>query len=178
MPTSNFRRRAEVFAWFDRNWPDDFDLWGRGWNRPMGPVQRWFGHRTYRTYRGEVPDDVDGKILAMARYKFYLCLENNIHESGFVTDRITDALCARTVPVYHGPTTMGDHVPPECFINYREFAGPADLGRFLRSIDEARYRRYLDAGQAFLESNATRFFTTYYMFRVIHDRLLAPAGRL
>jgi hypothetical protein len=110
----------------------------------------------------------------MAKYKFLLCFENNTHDPGFVTDRIVDAFCARCVPVYHGPTSIEKHIPRECFINYRDFGRPEKLAAFLKGMDKTRYDKYIEAEEAFLRSDRTRYFTSDYMFTRIFSRLYGP----
>jgi hypothetical protein len=180
MPTSNFEARNRVFAYFDREWPDDFDLYGGWWNRPRVFYERWFGYRTFRTWRGPVPytaDEVGERIRILRQYKFYLCFENTASEPGFVTDHTTDAFCARCVPVYHGSTEIGRYIPSECLINYRDFRNASDLARYLLSIDKGRYAQYIRAIEAFLRSDKARFFTMDFMFQAIFDRLYGDANR-
>lgn len=170
-PLANFRKREAVFAFFDKHYPSDFDLWGRYWNQPLNTLEKTFGARHFRTYRGELPLSVDAKLSLYSKYKFCLCFENEIEDAGFITDRITDPFCARCVPVYWGPKAITNYVPQECFVNYRDFRGPKDLGLFLKSVTEERYNAYIAAMEKFLKSQKMRFFTTDNMFETIYRYL-------
>lgn len=175
-PRANFSRRERVFAFFDEHLPGDFELWGRYWNRPLSILERAFGVRHFfRTYKGELPLSVEAKLRLYTRYRFCLCLENDTCDPGFITDRITDPFCSRCVPVYWGPKSITRYVPPECFINYRDFKGPKELASFLTSVSEEQYAGYVTAMEKFLRSDQRRFFTTDYMFDIIYRHLFEPS---
>jgi hypothetical protein len=69
-----------------------------------------------------------------------------------VSEKIFDCIYAGTVPVYDGAPDVTDYVPPEAFIDATQFDSPAELERFLLSVDERQAEDYLAAGQAFLRS--------------------------
>lgn len=48
--------------------------------------------------------------------KFSLCFESTAHE-GFVTEKITDAFYADTIPIYYGSSTVSDIFNEKAFIN-------------------------------------------------------------
>lgn len=58
--------------------------------------------------------------------KFTLCFESTKHE-GFITEKITDAFFADTIPVYYGSTSVTNIFNPDAFINCSQF----------ESVDEA-----------------------------------------
>jgi len=170
-PLANFRSREKVFAYFDRHFPNDFDLWGRYWGQPLNIFERIFHPRQFQTCRGELPLNVEAKLALYSRYRFCLCFENETNDPGFITDRITDPFCSRCVPVYWGPLSITDHVPPECFINYRDFKGPQELALFLKNMPRERYEAYVEAMEKFVKSERMHFFTTNYMFETIYNYL-------
>ncbi len=63
----------------------------------------------------------DGSKLAFQRTcKFSLCFESNEHE-GFVTEKITDAFYAGTIPIYYGDPRVTEIFNPKAFINVRDY---------------------------------------------------------
>lgn len=165
----NLRRRA--YAWFERHQPDQFDLYGQYWNAPVVCFERWFGYPHYENYRGELPNGGAGKVEKMAQYKFALCFENNASQPGYISEKITDCLCARCVPIYYGSRGIEKRIPRECFIDYRDFRSLAELEQFLVRMDERTYNRYLDAIERFLNSESAEYFTSDNFFRLIANGL-------
>lgn len=52
--------------------------------------------------------------------KFTLCFESTKHE-GFITEKITDAFYAETIPIYYGSETVKDVFNPNSFINCSDY---------------------------------------------------------
>ena len=92
MPWSNYRRRNRAYHYFDKTMPDDFDLYGNWWRTTDFK----------NVYRGALKSDSAGKVAKMAHYRFALCYENNAHQPGYVSEKISDCICARCVPIYYG----------------------------------------------------------------------------
>jgi hypothetical protein len=85
------------------------------------------------------------KFETIARYPFTLAFENSI-SIDYVTEKFYDPLLAGSVPVYLGAPNVADHAPAEnCYIDIRDFAGPAELASHLIELaaDEQRYDRLL-----------------------------------
>jgi hypothetical protein len=95
--------------------------------------------------RNRVLDPDEGrasKLEAMTRYPFTLALENSIAED-YVTEKFFDPLRMGSVPVYLGAPNVSRFAPGEdCFIDVRDFAGPAALARHLRGLlaEPSRYQ--------------------------------------
>ena len=152
MPWSNYRRRNRVYRYFDTNLPDDFDLYGR-----------WWKPSDYKSsYRGELNADWSGKVAKMAHYRFALCYENNAHQPGYVSEKISDCICARCVPIYYGSEGIEERVPPECFINAKRFKSLDEMRELITSMTEAEHQKYIDAMNAFCKSDLAKKFTMRY----------------
>lgn len=85
------------------------------------------------------------KLATIGRYKFCLALENSICDD-YVTEKFFEPLLAGTVPVYLGARNVDAFAPGEnCYIDVRDFAGPAQLANHLKALDRdpAAYQRYL-----------------------------------
>jgi hypothetical protein len=175
MPTSSYSLRRKYFRHFEARYPDGFDLYGHGWNRPRVFYERWFGHPVFRNYRGEVPEDIVSKIRLLSGYRFHLCIENNVNEPGYVSEKITDCFCARCVPLYLGWRGAERYVPRDTYIDLREFDSVESVCRFMDSVDEPRFERFLSAANGFMQSERAEYFTNRHAFETILSTLL-PSG--
>ncbi len=149
MPWSNYRRRNSVYHYFDRVLPHDFDLYGNWWRD--GDFKSVF--------RGALKTDKPGKVAKMAHYKFALCYENNAHQPGYVSEKISDCICARCVPIYYGSEGIEDRVPQECFINAKRFRSLDEMKEFITSMSEADHQKYIDAMDDFCKSDLAKKFS-------------------
>ena len=84
-----------------------------------------------------------------------LCFENNFLP-GWLTEKLFDNLRVGTIPIYWGATDIAALVPPECYIDMRDFAGYPELKAYLKSLDRKKIMAYREAGRAFLESPPLR----------------------
>jgi hypothetical protein len=91
------------------------------------------------------------KSQTLARYRFALCFENSVLK-GWMTEKLFDCFFVGTVPVYWGPPDTLDWVPPECFIDMRQFASFDELRAFLKSVTPEQERRYREAARDHLAS--------------------------
>jgi Glycosyltransferase family 10 (fucosyltransferase) C-term/Fucosyltransferase, N-terminal len=86
------------------------------------------------------------KLETIARYHFTLAFENSISVD-YVTEKLYEPLRVGSVPVYLGAPNVAEHVPAaDCYIDVRDFAGPAELARHLTDLvaDEQRYAQLLE----------------------------------
>ena len=74
--------------------------------------------------------------------KFTLCFESTKHE-GFVTEKITDAFFADTIPIYYGSDTVKEIFNPKAFINISDFKSWDDAVEYIIKIDNDD-KMYLD----------------------------------
>lgn len=63
----------------------------------------------------------DSKALFQRKCKFSLCFESTVHK-GFVTEKITDAFFADTIPIYYGSDTVSEIFNPKAFINCSDYS--------------------------------------------------------
>lgn len=71
-------------------------------------------------YKNNVGGAVEDKIAFIARYKFNIAFENS-EGDGYTTEKIVEALYARTVPIYWGNRLINKEVNPSAFINVHDF---------------------------------------------------------
>ena len=143
--------RLRAIKYFDAH--GGIELWGRLWDKGLGTPQldAEFGDAVRRVWRGPVAD----KYEAMSRCRYAICFENMILR-GWVTEKIFDCFYAGTIPVYFGAPDIADHIPADCYIDFREFSSYDDLRKFLDGLGEADRERYREAGRAYLGSAAFR----------------------
>lgn len=137
-----YSQRIKAIEFFEKKIPDEFFLYGRGWNKPKkyNLMELIFGSKKFATYKGEV----DNKWELLSNFKFCLCFENMGNINGYITEKMFDCFKAKCVPIYWGAPNIEKYVPKGCFIDFRDFGYNYDkLLNFLNSIDKIRYNQYI-----------------------------------
>jgi len=99
------------------------------------------------------------KHASLSQYRYSLCFENSYHPTwsqGWTTEKIFDCMAAHTVPVYYGDSQIEKRVPPNCFIDYRQFDSLADLDRYLAELSDEDYLDFVRHARAFLAEHDPR----------------------
>lgn len=128
------------------------ELYGPGWDK--GGKARSETENISRIYRGFAVD----KRQKLKEYKFVFAFENAVF-SGYITEKIFDAMFAGCVPIYLGAPDIDKYIPRDCFIDYRNFSNLSDLYQFLSNMDEIRYGDYISNIKKYLLSESYRKFT-------------------
>ncbi|MES2128344.1 MAG: glycosyltransferase family 10 [Pseudomonadota bacterium] len=128
-PTELYTHRIRTIRWFEANAPQDFDLYGMGWNVEQFP-----------SYKGKVRD----KLAALSHYRFCICYENAMSYPGYITEKIQDCLLAGVVPLYGGAPNIARWIPADCYIDIGQFQSYEALHQHLATMDEATHSGYLD----------------------------------
>lgn len=153
-----YSERLKSIDFFEKKIPERFSLYGRGWNKPKkhSLSERLLGFRKYKTYKGEV----DNKIELISNYKFSICFENLTDVNGYITEKIFDCLKAKCVPVYWGATDIEKYIPKNCFIDFRDFKNYSELLKFLDSVTEKEYNKYIENIEVLLSDK--KFVNTWF----------------
>lgn len=155
-PAELYSARRTAIRHFERRFPNDFDLFGIGWNsnrvQSFGVLFARDGHH-YVSYRGAVENKWD----VLPRYRFVVCYENAIFED-YVSQRIFDVLRCNAVPVYWGAPNIEKYVDPAAFVDRRRFSSNEELAAYLESVSREEYDDMLAAGAAYLQSERFRRF--------------------
>lgn len=167
-PEALYTEREEAIRWFEANHPEDFDLYGRGWDEyqfrgpklwralnRIKPLRRLLAP-AYPSYRGAVSD----KTEVMKKYRFALCYENSGAMPGYISEKIFDCFAAGCLPVYLGAPNVNSLIPAECFLDKRAFPDYGTLYAKMKGMNDTEYLSRLDAIEAFLKSEAGRKFST------------------
>ena len=77
----------------------------------------------------------DSKTTFQRKCKFSLCFESTKHE-GFVTEKISDAFYADTIPIYYGSANVTEIFNPKAFINCSDYDSFEAVLEKIRELDE------------------------------------------
>lgn len=141
-PWELYSARRQTIRYFEHHHPDDFDLYGVGWDEDRN------SQGLYPSYRGTLRNKWD----VYPQYRFGVCYENMQGEPGNVTEKIFDCMRAGVVPIYFGAPNITDFVDEQTFIDRQRFESEADLADFLFSTTKNNFMHYREAIQQYLKS--------------------------
>lgn len=181
-----YPERVKAIRWFEKNAPQDFDLYGVDWDLPVvgngliGKVERRFWRalsriiklRPFHSYRGRVVQKKD----VLRRTRFAICYENVRDLPGYITEKIFDCFFSGCVPVYWGANNIADHIPDNCFIDRRNFRDTEDIYKFLKEIREEEFIGYQQHIVAFLQSDAAYPFASEFFAETIANTIVQDLG--
>ncbi len=179
-PLELYSHRREVIDWFEKNHPNEFDLYGQGWNKNIPPrnlMDRIVNRFTFinqhlkprhASYRGEVND----KLAIYRKYLFSICYENARNLPGYISEKIFDCFFAGCVPVYWGAPNISDYIPESCYIDRRKFEDNEALYAYLSQMRESEYFGYLHSIEDFLQNGKKGVFSVDYFSKKIIDTML------
>ena len=172
MPQATFGLRRKVYRYLQEHAANEFDLFGLDWEKPCSTWERLLGRKYLRCWKGEIPGGWDAKVRKIANYRFSICFENSIWNPGYLSEKIFDCFCARTIPVYLGSKGNEIFLPDGTYIDYRNFNSPSKLLMYLRNMKESDYLNYINNINEFLASDDVQRFTTMDMYRIIFEQLI------
>lgn len=145
--------------------------------KPDG-VFEFYGNQTGdptcdRMYRGKITGTHSGsaKINVIKQYRFCVCIENTFDCKGYITEKIFSGFAAGCVPIYWGPSNVGDYIPKDCFIDCRDFENYDQLYEFIKEMSEETYNQYVECIKAFLKSEKGFQFTGDHYNKVLLDAI-------
>lgn len=146
------------------------DLFGRGWGRWWSRTSFWLPYWLNRNklmsiYQGAC----SSKYEVLSRYRYCLCFEN-MQMVGYVTEKIFDCFYVGTIPLYFGAQDIGVIVPPNSYVDARNFSSWREMWLFLSSMSDVDVEAMRHAGRCFLSSIE---FLRYYNSMLLIARLNA-----
>lgn len=157
-PLELYTERVKAIRWFEHNHPEDFDLYGMGWNTycfkgALSTLNRFTFltkhiRSNYPSYKGTVEKKRD----VYERYKFSICYENARDIPGYITEKIFDCFFAGCVPIYWGAPNVTDFIPEDTFIDKRKFNSYEKLYDYIKNMTGEEYLGYLAAIKNFIKS--------------------------
>ena len=180
-PLELYSKRVEAIRWFEKNKPNDFDLYGVGWNEfrfhgskliralnRVKPLTKLLAP-SFPSYRGMVAQKKD----VLEKYKFAICYENARDIPGYITEKIFDCFFAGCVPIYWGANNVEQHIPKECFIDKRAFSTYGQLYDYLKNMSDEEYLGRLYAIEAFLTSDKAKPFSIDYFVNTVVTNVIS-----
>jgi len=165
-PLELYSKRVEAIRWFENNHPEDFDLYGMGWDKyyfsgpkfiralnRIKPLTRMLAP-SYPSYRGKVVE----KKSTLEKYKFAICYENAKEIPGYITEKIFDCFFAGCVPIYWGADNVAEYIPSDCYIDKTKFNSYESLYDYISCMPEHEYLDYLNAIDCYLHSTQSDGF--------------------
>jgi hypothetical protein len=176
-PLELYTERIKAIRWFEINHPEDFDLYGIGWDRHyfkgvLAKLNRFDAltkllKPKYPSYKGRIKSK---KVLQ--KYKFAICYENARDIPGYITEKIFDCFFAGCVPVYWGASNITEHIPDNTFIDKRNFRTYDKLYSYLKNMSDKKYMNYLDAIKSFIKSDKIYPFNAEYFAESIVNEIV------
>lgn len=177
-PLELYTERVNTIRWFEQNHPEDFDLYGIGWDKYYfkGILSRLNRFNTlrkvlkpkYPSYKG--PIKLKKEIYK--KYKFAICYENARDIPGYITEKIFNCIFAGCVPIYWGAPNITDHIPANTFIDRRKFETYDELYCYLKNMSDEEYVNYLDAIKNFVQSDKIYPFSAEYFTEILSNEIL------
>ena len=182
-PLELYSERIKAIRWFEKNHPENFDLYGTGWDKHY-----FYGNflgmdltrlnrlkflakimkPRFPSYKGPV----QSKKEIYKKYKFAICYENIKNIPGYITEKIFDSFFAGCVPIYLGAPNITDHIPQNTFIDKRNFESYDDLYKYLKNMPDKKYINYLKNIENFLKSDQVNQFTAEYFAHTISNEII------
>jgi len=178
-----YTKRVEIINWFNLKQPEEFDLYGVGWDQfifkkyPFTFFNRFpfFGTQINSILGIKYPFFIKGlnsKFDVLSHYIFCFCYENIGEIDGYITEKIIDCFNSGTIPIYLGARNIKDFIPANTFIDVREFTSFNEMMIFVDGLDENSINNYLDNIFAFMSSNKSLVFDAKYNAKLIADEIL------
>ncbi|MBU4348995.1 hypothetical protein KJ830_07655 [bacterium] len=177
-PLELYTERIKAIRWFEQNHPEDFDLYGIGWDRhnfknALTRLNRFrFLTKLLRpecpSFKGPAPSR---EILP--KYKFAICYENARNIPGYITEKIFNCFFAGCVPVYWGAPNVTEYIPKNTFIDKRNFSSYEELYKYLKNMSDREYMAYLDAIKDFVQSERIYPFTAECFADTLSDEIIS-----
>ena len=185
-PLLLYSERVGTIRWFEQHAPQNFDLFGLGWDTPtarhglvgrvIGKLQRHIpkrhGQILFPSYRGKVVS----KIETFQKYRFSICYENVRELPGYITEKIFDSFFSGSVPVYWGASNITTYIPEDCFIDRRKFASHEALYKFMVSMTEPEFMAYQERIASFLKSDRAKPFSSESFAEIIVNTIVSDLG--
>ena len=141
-----YSQRRAVIDWFEENAPDEFRFWGAGWRER---------YQHFKTYGGQA----ECKLTCLSQAKFALCFENIRDQTGYITEKLFDGMNSGAITVYWGAKNITDHIPADCFIDYRSLQTPEKLYQYLHSLSDNEINSYRERIRNWLSSTSPEQFS-------------------
>lgn len=177
-----YSQRVSTIRWFENFAPDDFDLYGHGWDNPQSlpgifgklknRLHKYLGFFTNKVYFPSYKGKVASKHETLQKYRFSICYENVKDLPGYITEKIFDSFFAGCIPVYWGASNIHNYIPEDCFIDRRRFSSHDELYAFMKSMPESEFTAYQNRIAIFLASDKAKPFSAEAFAETVVNTIL------
>jgi len=147
-------KRLGAIEYFDS--AEKINLFGHDWDNIQNLPFSW-QKRLGKIIKRLKPKLVENKLETISFYKFSICFEN-VSYPGFISEKIIDCFVAGVIPIYLGAPNIEKFVPPNSFIDMRNFDSWEKLHKYLIKVDNNKASKMIQMGRNFLESNKGKFY--------------------
>lgn len=168
MDSELYLERLQAIDFFSGN--SGFDLFGRGWDKPIPGHEALLRQAVNKSYRGLVPPGELSKLKVLGNYKFSLCFENTSFP-GYITEKVFDCFFTGTIPIYLGAPDITDHVPSDTFVDFRKFRSYDELNKYIVSMTEKEAQAFLDTARNFVSSASFSKFRSSTLIQSMIDAI-------
>lgn len=124
------------------------------------PIEFWEALGTLDTYENVV----NSKFESFHKYMFSLCIENTIH-SGYFTEKITDCILHKTIPIYWGCPNINEYYDINGLITFNTSDEAISI------INNLTLNDYFDRLE-FIEKNYNRAFEYKDYIKTIKNKII------
>ena len=157
---STYALRREIIKFFEVNIRNDFKHFGFGWNKIPQPVRAGIKGKTDRlrillgnkivklsgiNYGGTI----NNKDEFYKKTKFVFCIENSLFFPGYLTEKLWEALCYGSVPIYFGDTSYWP-IDKNSVILGSSFDSIKSLIQYCDDMQDREYFEIQKAGHTFI----------------------------
>ena len=153
-----YSEREKVIKWFEKNAPQDFDLYGFGWTYKIVkfPISAIINRipllkKTFKLNLKVYKGSVENKLEVLNEYKFSICYENALGYDGYISEKIFDCFFCGVIPIYLGANNINKYIPDNIYIDKNKFKTYQELHIFLKTMPNEEYIRYTTAIRKFVE---------------------------
>ena len=174
-----YSERLNAIKWFEKNKPDDFDLYGMGWdNEKQSLLARLLrtikiGNKYVFHPRPSFRGRVIHKKPILEQYKFAIAYENIRDIPGYITEKIFDCFFSDCIPIYIGANNISSYIPENCYIDKRKFNSYSELYRVISSMSDDIYLEYINNIRIFLQSDEAKQFYSTRFAEIIVEKIMS-----
>lgn len=181
-----YKERVKSIKWFERNYPNEFYLYGSGWDKSAriptkigGMIHKlekkfFFKRFQFNSWKGVL----EKKDSVLTTSKFSLVYENVANQNDYVTEKIFDSFSFGNVPIYWGAKNILDHIPGNCFIDRRDFISHNNLYKFIKNMSEDEFFQYQKNIEKFLFKEKEKKFSIKNFIKSVPNQILLDLKNL
>jgi len=183
-----YSHRKDIIKWYEKNAPNEFDLFGQGWDEkkiklyPFHYLNRnkTIGRTLYRLFEKKLTvykGTIKSKSQILSNYDFSYTYENIEGIKGYITEKIIDSFFSLTIPIYRGADNILDYIPNELFIDSRHFDSIEDIHKYISSISKNKIIEIRKDIIDFFQSKDSEIFCAGYNASIIAKEINASIKR-